>query len=1238
MEINQWADDRKFTILMVAAEAGDVEVVNYLIDRGSNVDCEVNSETPASLAFSNNHHVIVLALLKANSLIPRNYKRDDASDELKAFVDLCEQLHTRIRDNSAENVDEIFTANPTVRHFYDSHNHSALRTAMVCAMFTMIEVLIKNNIILAPHEDLEDIRRRMAAHERRELRDLFLKFSPYIFTDTMMTLMRNCRFGADGKNHPDYMHFACKAFHVLLENPLIAINLKIVAAKRDFVIVFDFNRDWVNFVDPTTEPYTNGIFYLSGTIYIAAKNMLVPEKANEIISVMAHELCHYAMYLVFSNEAKPYRESDKRGEEIFTGISEMCERQKDEEKIVGLVYKCYTEDMHHAELAVRAPQMIAFYDGKPELDTRRTIFPNLFTDYEHRIIPEMERELPRIRHKFRPKQAKKIKNHKFAGVLIGVVVLLSFVAYLFFNRVNLSENQKIAVRNADLTYHGAELKLGQLFADTSTFYDSFSSDHIKNALQGDKFKLTKAVKSLYDPLVYLTWSNMTETLRDKLLTSKVNFQGESVELGQVLSNHDALNSLNTSEIRDIFDGYKFKISAPVEIKTKFLVERSFVDEKFEIISSNNEDEEVNINQFEEIFFQKMLKLLIKRTFVDEKFRIKSSDSEYDDDEGDLIVINQFEVKNAENVFEEVKVTRTFLLSDKAGEGKSTTFRNFALLLKQKYPLKWVQFLDLKKHDKAFAHAKKSNLTFDTLIELEDFLSSSLLNLNEVENQIFLDLFESGNAILLYDGVDEISPDYNDLILNLIDKVKELTENLQFVSTRPQHSVKIQTRLKVKAYKFLPLNEADRWNLFVKFVMLNNPEFDESCENEFFNFSPATDCSQSIKIKEIVERGKNILKSFEKLPESGLCSSTAAGKFTNEFDIFFRHIALIGRKKSLEEFLQDFFKKQSIKEFSAFLLNCPNLFSKVSSRNNNFKKIFRKAYYYLKVKFNRFVFNPLLIELISEFVSVPESSFNFYSAYEEFIVKKIEIVFKKGKIVRNEFAKSTLYSQNVMRVHQAFAIKLLFKNLGIVRKQKFPLSDRLLTIVKSTSKLSFDKISRIGILQVTSDDDFEFSHQTFAEFFVAHLLIESLNNYKELNEEERNIGFELLTIVLLDTVKRFDVIKQFVITYAENNVEVSGLWKEFKAFSLRLERLKLVSRSSLTWEIFFCTEFNALLKDRHYSVSLSLTQNAEVLIDLRKNWESIKEIFDSETFYNALTSTDVIATTVIYISSLFVKIF
>lgn len=305
-EIAQFRDIRNFTILMVASEAGHIEAVRNLISRGEEVNDEVDGESSASLAFGRGHHEVVLTLLKANSKFPGNYQHETVPDELKNFVDLSLKMHENVKEGNLEELQELLRENFGLKYFYSVNNKSLLRTAIVHKKFEIYEFLLTLNIFLAPHESMDLLMEKMSMRYRKKFSEINFKLSPELVTEPMMILLRNCKLGPDNDPNGDHMNFAHKAFDFLFEIPLIAIALKIVAAYRDFKIIFDFNRDSVTFLDPQSEPYTNGLFHTSGKIFIAAKDMLDPSKISNTIAVIAHEFSHFAMLLVYENYAMPY--------------------------------------------------------------------------------------------------------------------------------------------------------------------------------------------------------------------------------------------------------------------------------------------------------------------------------------------------------------------------------------------------------------------------------------------------------------------------------------------------------------------------------------------------------------------------------------------------------------------------------------------------------------------------------------------------------------------------------------------------------------------------------------------------------------------------------------------------------------------------------------------------------------------------------------------------------------------
>lgn len=768
-QIQQFKDSRGFDFLMLASEAGRVDVVQNLIDRGEEVDFEVDGVSAINLA--ENNHEVTLALLKANSKFPLNFQHQNEPDELNSFLDLGCEMHDRVKEMNEDDCEEVknflrekIEANPTLRHFYDPRdNFSLLKRAILCKNFSIYEFLLSLNIFLAPHESMHEINKNLTEDERQELSEINFQISPSLMTEPMMILMRNCKLSPDSPKHRqgEFMGFIREAFESLFMIPAIAIVLKIVAASRNFKIVFDFKRDSVNFLDPRSESYCDGLFILSNKIYkiyVGAKDMLDLRTAHKVVGVLAHELTHYCMFLVYNNRAKPYKENDLKTEARFDEIFNECKRVKKSEEIVDLVYTDYEEEVQHTELIVRVPHMMALYLNKLQiLKQKRKFFRSLFDFYEQSCVPQMEKELPNIERRFCPiKRAEKsVKRQKrwifflIISIVIGSILsALLITSLLPISWAELDESEKEIVKNSSVDFYGVDVKFGELFANDSKAYEMLSTKQIKGALKGDPDELSKFLNLTLHHHVYLHWSNMTRKLRQRFLMLEVNFQNHKMQMQKVTKNDLTLEALNWPQIRQTFVNGSLKISSSIHEKVKIYIERFFADKKLTVVS------EQHYNTLKD---SKGLVEFYKNGKVD---------------------VNSPNVKS----FDEIQSSKIFLLSSSAGDGKSTTFRHFSVKLKEKFPQNWIQYVDLKKHVKPFEIGQKLDLrNFEILSK---FLGQNLLNLDNFELELFKELFASGKVIFLWDGVDEIASRFKDLIIELTENILN-ANNSQFIATRPQ---------------------------------------------------------------------------------------------------------------------------------------------------------------------------------------------------------------------------------------------------------------------------------------------------------------------------------------------------------------------------------------------------------------------------------------------------------------------
>lgn len=762
-DIDTFRDKSGFKLQHSVAGSNNLEALAELIRRGFSFEEEIEGKTPADLAFESNSYEAVLELLKANFKYPRSFNPVTNLTELKDFIKLSIEVNFCIRNDKIESLKQILVENASLRHFYNTDNKSAVHLALELKKFEIYELFLTQNLYLGPHENFNEIIKGVNKSERRKLRDIHTKLSSTVLVEPTATFMKNSHFGPDCPDEAQYRPFVHDAFIYLLQIPTIALILNAVAASKFFKIVFDFKREFVDYLDPSCEPYTYGLCYLSGKIYIAAKGMLDPLKKLEVYGVIAHELCHYSMFLVYQNFGNPYKKKDRDREQEFNRVTNNCSAVRENEEIIDSVFENYEPELHHAELIVRVPQMIVLYhENQLLLEQRRFFFSWLF-NFFNICVPEIERAIPKIKARYKTEDEKKIAWQRKLILWISVVALVSisclgFGAYWLhshdYSWENLSSGQKLTVKNAIIKYYDVDVKFDDLFHNNSTIYESLTKEVIRGALEGDPEELSKAVNNIYNPHIHLSWTNLPHNLASKLMDSNVTFQDFSIKLSKLLSNESsALPILTSKDIKNILSGQSMQISKKLSYSLKFYVERNFKS--------------------------------INRTI------------------------------DFETCVDEMPNVRIFLLSSPAGEGKSTTFKQFALRLKAKFPWKWIEFVDLKKHLLAFEIGSKSKFSEYMLL---DFLSDKFLKLPQLENEIFKELLEKGDVVFLWDGIDEISPLFKDFMIELTSCIRKYTKTWQFLSTRPQHSADFEKVLEIDSYDLVSLNRLKRREFLLKYLL------------------------------------------------------------------------------------------------------------------------------------------------------------------------------------------------------------------------------------------------------------------------------------------------------------------------------------------------------------------------------------------------------------------------------------
>lgn len=209
-----------------------------------------------------------------------------------------------------------------------------------------------------------------------------------------------------------------------------------------------------------------------------------------------------------------------------------------------------------------------------------------------------------------------------------------------------------------------------------------------------------------------------------------------------------------------------------------------------------------------------------------------------------------------------------------------------------------------------------------------------------------------------------------------------------------------------------------------------------------------------------------------------------------------HVLIPLQKIEQQKFLTDFFKAQSKND------------SIIKQNIEKVEKILKE----INVGGSRDFNTPLMLRMVAEIQDDPKlnNSANLYQVYELFVIKKNRIWIDKGELAKHAGTDIflTMSSINIVQIYQKFALlqeKLNFASSSLILK----LSNLKILKKKIPENFPFEEISRLGILSIENEVKFEFSHRTFAEFFIAQYIIDNIYSLDdEISSYEAELRLQL----------------------------------------------------------------------------------------------------------------------------------
>jgi tetratricopeptide (TPR) repeat protein len=411
-----------------------------LLSLGFDVNKRVSGKTAADLAWEGDHQDTLLFLLQNNSQFPSNFDHKMAKGELWGFCKMTILFMEYIRQGKVKRIEKIIDENSNLTYFYNFDNSSALSVAIQNGRLEVYKSLMRKKVKYSPDENIQSIIGELSEKEGKKLQKIHDSTASNQSQSHITTLILHSYCSEDGANVKNKFDYVAQAFEYLDQIYFVQVILRVVASFKNFKIIFDFDHDSTYYLDPKTEESCRGLFYTTGTIYIGAKDLLSREMRRrvKVYATLAHELCHFAMYIIYRNNSKPYRESDQERKFKFQDVYGHCFQNKEHDDVVKFAFdEMYDPHRKIAELIARVPHMATLYHDNSEREQEvMDVYKPLFDYYREHVVDDMEREMPGIEREAKEQVEKKIKKKKMitkgaklAAGILSIVIASACIGY-----------------------------------------------------------------------------------------------------------------------------------------------------------------------------------------------------------------------------------------------------------------------------------------------------------------------------------------------------------------------------------------------------------------------------------------------------------------------------------------------------------------------------------------------------------------------------------------------------------------------------------------------------------------------------------------------------------------------------------------------------------------------------------------------------------------------------------------
>ncbi|XP_070505848.1 uncharacterized protein [Chironomus tepperi] len=860
------------SVLLTAVQNQNVKLIDYLIFNLSHLIQQLSFDHQVKIstaAYETGQLDVLCNLVNiADYPFPNNFESESTNHEsLQTIINERAELEVAIKSTNMDQITKFYNANLDLKVVYSINNKSALKLAMESNNFAAYNYLhLRGFCTTNPNEKFVKFKRsRNVAQQRKQnVKEALPDEQWSVNLLCNRSLIHNKRISKVQE----------KEYRKKIRNWYEDINkirndkqfLDVAASCTRLKIIFDFENDTVENVSLSGPTALGSMHSASKWIFIGAKLSVkdknsAKQREQQIKGVLAHELCHYVMKLVYDNNENPYHEHREDLRKKFEVIVQKIDKWSKEDSknsddecngIISSVYKQYHSKEFHQELIVRPMQMLAeFDDNEGLLGSLQETYKDLFDFWFNHVVPDLLNYLKRDINVIRLNRTigllpsiqelkyelinedkiEKITRNKIVVVQTNVPKLLFINIHnylklkdkMLFDSQNIlvepeklnnpqlwddfkdicAENQKLNIF-VDCTCEVPD-ELENIFVNKELHFifivsEKIQHDKIKNIIKKQKMQDVQKLELNYN------WSDLTEESQKLLVKTKINFQNNSQPtLSELIISAHKTEEPSTSTAvnndKEVIDGL-----VDVQLLNLLLKNQVPINAKEDFRKDKDE-------HFQFLFQQRGF---IKKTEMEDKKGRKSNQTKTNKK-----TINHHELLSG------VKKQQYILISDQAGNGKSWAMKNFTNVIRKRYPKSWVTYVDLKQFIEEFEKQKGEP-------EFSSFMVDHILKPeHQFEAKIFKKMYKDGKVFILFDGFDEIAPNYAKLVSKLAQNFQKNGGNQLWIATRDYFEVDLKDKLKPDgAYGINEMTEDEGTDLIVKSWILTDSKTVPKSKKDF----------------------------------------------------------------------------------------------------------------------------------------------------------------------------------------------------------------------------------------------------------------------------------------------------------------------------------------------------------------------------------------------------------------------